>query len=75
MIAAFATLAFLATLWLTVVTAARLLEESGGKIIAALKGCSPLAVAPAAVSPPIRISARQRARMPVRARPQLRAAA
>ena len=38
MIAAFGTLAFLATLWLLVVVGAAVLEESGAKIAAALKG-------------------------------------
>ena len=41
MIAAFGTLAFLATLWLLVVVGAAVLEESGAKIAAALKGKSP----------------------------------
>ena len=38
MIAALGTLAFLATLWLLVVVGAAVLEESGAKIAAALKG-------------------------------------
>ena len=38
MIAAFGTLAFLATLWLLVVVGAAVLEESDAKIVAALKG-------------------------------------
>ena len=38
MIAALGTLAFLATLWLLVVLGAAILEESGAKIAAALKG-------------------------------------
>ena len=41
MIAAFGTLAFLATLWLLVVVGASVLEESGAKIVAALKGETP----------------------------------
>ena len=41
MIAAFGTLAFLATLWLLVVVGAAVLEESGAKIAAALKGKPP----------------------------------
>lgn len=40
MIAALGTLAFLATLWLVVVVGAAMLEESGVKIAAALKGPS-----------------------------------
>ena len=72
MIAALATLAFLATLWLLVVVGAAILEESGAKIAAALKGQSardsrqPLYA-------PFRI--RPRVRQPMRARPRLRAAA
>ena len=38
MIAPLGTLAFLATLWLLVVVGASVLEESGAKIAAALKG-------------------------------------
>ena len=38
MTAALGTLPFLATLWLLVVLGARVLEESGAKIAAALKG-------------------------------------
>jgi hypothetical protein len=40
MTAALGTLPFLATLWLLVVLGARVLEESGAKIAAALKGRS-----------------------------------
>ena len=38
MIAAFGTLAYFATLWLLMVVGAAVLEESGAKIAAALKG-------------------------------------
>jgi hypothetical protein len=38
MSAALGTLPFLATLWLLVVLVARVLEESGAKIVAALRG-------------------------------------
>ena len=41
MIAPLGTLAFLATLWLLVVAGAAVLEESGAKIVAALKGRLP----------------------------------
>ena len=45
MIAAIGSLPFLATMWLLVVLGARVLEESGAKIAAALKGsASPLPV-------------------------------
>ena len=40
MIAALGTLAFLATLWFLVVVCAAIVEESGAKIAAALKGQS-----------------------------------
>ena len=70
MIAALATLAFLATLWLLVVVGAAILEESGARIAAALKGESPRS--PVA---PVRIRVRGRVGRPVRARPRLRAAA
>jgi len=38
MIAALGTLPFLGTLWLLIVLGGRILEEDGGKILAALKG-------------------------------------
>ncbi len=38
MIAALATLVFLTTLWMLVVVGAAVIETSGGKILAALKG-------------------------------------
>ena len=41
MIAALGTLAFLATLWLIVIVGAAILEDSGAKIAAALKGQTP----------------------------------
>jgi hypothetical protein len=41
MTAALGTLPFLATLWLLVVLGARVLEESGARIAAALKGVPP----------------------------------
>jgi hypothetical protein len=41
MIAALGTLPFIATLWLLVVLGAAILEESGAKIAAALKGVPP----------------------------------
>ena len=71
MIAALATLAFLATPWLVVVMGAAVLEESGAKIAAALKGqaATDRQVAYA------RFRVRSRFRHPMRARPKLRAAA
>ena len=73
MIAALGTLAFLATLWLLVVVGAAVLEESGAKIAAALKGV-PVKQPSLAVSP-VRMRARVRARAPMRATAAYRAAA
>ena len=74
MIAALATLVFLATLWLLVVVGAAVLEESGARIAAVLKGrleaestSQPAYVARGRVRPNIR--------QPMRARPRLRDAA
>ena len=74
MIAALATLAFLTSLWLCIVVVAKMIEESGGKMLAALRGHSLLAIAPAPICAPVRISAR-RLQRPLRAQPRLRAAA
>ena len=71
MIAALGTLAFLATLWLLVVVGAAVLEESGAKIAAALKGKP----AYREIAVPVRVRARVRAQRPMRARPRWRAAA
>jgi hypothetical protein len=71
MIAALGTLPFLATLWLLVVLGAAVLEESGAKIAAALKGemAHPKSLVP------VRTRIRMRAQQPKRAEPRLRAAA
>ena len=71
MIAAFGTLAFLATLWLLVVVGAAVLEESGAKIAAALKGQVPHQAAVV----PVRVRTRSRLQAPMRASAKLRAAA
>jgi hypothetical protein len=71
MIAALGTLAFLATLWLLVVVGATVLEESGARIAAALKG----EPAYRQVTVPVRARLRSRWRKPMRARPRWRAAA
>jgi len=71
MTAAFGTLAFLATLWLLVVIGAMVLEESGAKIAAALKGKprhQPVRIA-------VRVRGRQRLRPMLRAKAEWRAAA
>jgi hypothetical protein len=74
MIAAFATLVFLATIVTLVGIAAMILGESGPKIAAALRGQSPLASAPKYVPVAGRVS-RARSQRPVRAQARLRAAA
>ena len=73
MMAALGTLTFLATLWLVVVVGAAILEDSGAKIAAALKGAS-FASAPPRMAT-LRHRARPRAAQPMRAAPRLRAAA
>ena len=76
MIAALATLAFLVAIWAVVVAMAETFAESGEKIMAALKGQSPLAIPVRQAPVPVRVSARSvRQARPVRARPKLRAAA
>lgn len=75
MLAVFATLSFLIALWLCVTLVAQTLEQSGSKIISALKGHSLLA-SPAI--PPIRVRVSQRYPSPQRPLPAmvaLRAAA
>ena len=72
MIAALGTLTFLATLWLLGVLGAAILEESGARIAAALKGhSSPVW----GYLPPARTRPRAWQRQPMRARPQWRDAA
>lgn len=73
MIAALGTICFLATLWLLVVVGASVLEESGAKIAAALKG--ERLVQPKTVYIPVRARTRARLVNPVRASAQLRDAA
>ena len=71
MLAPLGTLAFLATLWLLTVVGAAILEESGAKIAAALKGkpAYPQSFVP------VRMRARYRVERPIRAKPKWRAAA
>jgi hypothetical protein len=63
MIAALGTLVFLATLWLLVVVGAAVLEESGAKIAAALKGRQDR---PSIAFAPVRLRTRPRLQQPVR---------
>ena len=72
MTAALGTLVFLATLWLLTVVGAAVLEESGDKIAAALKGKR---VRTAPVLAPVRIRTRSRLQQPMRASAKRRAAA
>jgi hypothetical protein len=72
MTAALVTLVFLATLWMLIVVGAAVLEQSGGKILAALKGRSMTTVA----TRPVRMRVeRYRPGRAVRASARLRAAA
>jgi hypothetical protein len=72
MIAAFGTLAFLGTLWLLVVIGVAVLQESGAKIAAALKGETGRQSLYAA---PVRLRTRSRLQNPMRASARWRAAA
>jgi hypothetical protein len=72
MIAALGTLVFLATLWLLVVVGAAVLEESGAKIAAALKGIQDR---PAMASVSVRVRVRPRLQQPTRVTASWRAAA
>ena len=72
MIAALGTLVFLVTLWLLVVLGAAVLEESGAKIAAALKGRP--AQSPTGFAP-VRVRVRLPQRQPLRVSAEWRAAA
>ena len=63
MIAALGTLVFLATLWLLVVVGTAVLEESGAKIVAALKGKQDR---PTIAFAAVRLRTRARLQQPVR---------
>ena len=73
MIAALGTLPFLATLWLLVVLGVAILEESGAKIAAALKGDSTRE--PVAGRVTVRMRMRSQSQQVRRAEPRLCAAA
>ncbi len=72
MTAALATLVFLTTLWLLTVVGAMVWEQSGSRILAALKGQS---MEPAIRTPRIAVRHRNRERSVYRATARLRAAA
>ena len=75
MLAALATLTFLVAIWLCAIANAGTLEQSGSKIVAALKGHSSLAL-PAIRPIEGRVTPRYPAsQRPLRARAELRAAA
>ena len=71
MIAPLGTLVFLTTIWLLVVLGASVLEASGAKIAAALKGKT----MGRQVAAPIRVRTRARVQKPMRATARWRAAA
>jgi len=72
MMAALGTLTFLATLWLLVVIGAMVLEESGAKIAAALKGKRET---PSIAVMRVRLPTRARSQPAMRAQAEWRAAA
>ena len=74
MIAAFATLAFLLVLWISAFTFAEMFGRTGSRILRALRGEMSASSSPVVV----KVRAKREAisyRQPLRARPQLRAAA
>ena len=73
MIAALGTIPFIATLWLLVVLGAAVLEESGSKLVAALKGKSTRE--PLAGRVTVRVRVRSQPQQVRRDEPRLRAAA
>jgi len=75
MLAAFATAAFLATIWLIGAVALQMTSESGGKILAALKGQSVLTIPAVEARVVVRVSQRPRQQRALRVQPQWRAAA
>ena len=74
MLAPFATLAFLVVLWASALVIAKILVRSRSRMIAALRGETPLAGTALSVKTPARRAGYPR-RQPLRAQPQLRAAA
>lgn len=69
---AFATLLFLTTLWVVGLIGAQMLDDSGGKILAALRGAS---TEPMVRTAAVRLRHAPRARRALRATPRWRAAA
>jgi hypothetical protein len=75
MLAAFATLAFLVAMWLAFGAALLTLARRNDKIVAALKGRSPLAIQPVVLPRAVRVTQLARLQRPMRAQPEWRAAA
>jgi hypothetical protein len=77
MLAPLATLAFLATLWFVARVALEMADETGAKMLAALRGQSMIALPPQSVRPvTVRLSSRSGSvRRPVHVQPEWRAAA
>ncbi|MEO8175991.1 MAG: hypothetical protein ABI626_04960 [Sphingomicrobium sp.] len=75
MLAPFATLAFLTTLWLIGFMILPLMGDNGRKVAAALKGRSVLATEVELRLVAVRVSQRPRAQQSLHAQPQWRAAA
>ena len=75
MLAPFATLAFLLALWLAAVVVAHILSHSKSSIAMALRGEEPVKVGMSLVIRSRPSRARASLRQPMRAQPQLRAAA
>lgn len=77
MLAPFATLAFLATIWLVARVALEMADETGAKVLAAIRGHSLMAQPPQSVRP-VTVRYQPRAgsvRRPVHVQPEWRAAA
>ena len=75
MLAVLSTLIFASVLWLVAAVVLRMADESGHKVLAALKGL-PLASEPQVAQLPVRVRYRPATQSrPVRARARLRAAA
>ena len=75
MLAPIATLVFLSALWLAAVVVTEIFSRSGSRIAAALRGKAPVATGMSLVIRSRPARARMPKRQPMRAQPQLRAAA
>jgi hypothetical protein len=75
MLAPFATLVFLTAIWLAAVVVSRIFAGSGARIAAALHGEAPASTGTSLVIRSRPARARIARRQPMRAQPQLRAAA